>query len=194
MNVSWSSEKRSLWIIVSKEVFKENFERQVACLQITAFLHSFSLRTISLYQLSLSPQFPFSLHFTASSILSPFEKSVGIPDGQIQCFQSLVHYNIFRIILSFLDFMPPLVSGQQYTCEVSPFLGSSYFPLHIDVSQGPELSPPLFLQSLSFLSDIYLKIPSIYLLTTPKLLSQALNPQFHSIDEHVSQSILSHFK
>lgn len=117
MNVSWSSEKRSLWIIVSKEVFKENFERQVACLQITAFLHSFSLRTISLYQLSLSPQFPFSLHFTASSILSPFEKSVGIPDGQIQCFQSLVHYNIFRIILSFLDFMPPLVSGQQYTCE-----------------------------------------------------------------------------
>lgn len=32
MDVSWSSEKRSLCIIMSKEGFKEDFERQVVYL------------------------------------------------------------------------------------------------------------------------------------------------------------------
>lgn len=36
--------------------------------------------------------------------------------AKFSVFNSLVRYNMFRTILS-LNFIPPLVSGSQYTCE-----------------------------------------------------------------------------
>lgn len=107
-------------------------------------LHSFSPWTNSLYQLSLSPQFPFNLHFTASSILSPFEKSVESPMTKFS-------FNPWSTIIFSEQFSPSwtlyllwFLDGNTLgkSVSISEFF---VFPLPISVSQGPELSPPLFL-------------------------------------------------
>lgn len=115
MNVSWSSEKRSLWIIVSKvsrKILKDKQSIYRSLLSCIPFLHEQIVFTNCLYRLSSHSVF-ILLHPLFCLHLKSQQES---PMAKFSVFNSLVRYNMFRTILS-LNFIPPLVSGSQYTCE-----------------------------------------------------------------------------